>query len=273
MKRERRVQAGVHLRASNENQLTGHAALFNVRTNIDWFEEIVKPGAFRRAIKEKQDVRCLLNHDSNLILGRTRNGTLQLQEDEKGLKFSCDLPATQLARDLRVSIGRRDIDQCSFSFVVREQTWTEEKNRDGLTIHIRSIEDVDLLDVSPVTFPSYEQTSCSVRSLWPDGVPRELSNRRVWNRQRSGALSAEEVLAGAKARARRADELQEADLIDWAAAVQRTLAVSEFNDADVVIDACVQACHELTKAKQRYRNATASQRYHQSHGGPDATAI
>lgn len=176
MKREVRVLKGSQIRAKSADKpgASGYAAVFNEITDLGWFREVIKPGAFSRALREAQDVRCLYNHDANAVLGRTKSDTLTLREDSKGLAFECDFPDTQLGRDLRASMDRGDVDQCSFGFIVRKQTWTEEKMDDGSCLDTRTIEDVDLFDVSIVTYPAYEGTSCDVRSLWPEGEPADV---------------------------------------------------------------------------------------------------
>jgi HK97 family phage prohead protease len=191
MKREIRTFRGSELRAQGPSQtedkkvgsIEGYAAVFNsayeVRFDNYVFREVIKPGAFARALKEKQDVRCLVNHDDNQVLGRTKSGTLELSQDSKGLKYSVtDLPDTTIARDLHTSVMRGDIDGCSFQFVVRKDKRGQEKLDDGSTIFTREIEDLDLYDVGPVTFPAYESTSVEARSLFPDGVPAELLEMR-----------------------------------------------------------------------------------------------
>ncbi len=123
------------------------------------------------------DVRCLFNHNPDAVLGRTKAGTLRLSEDRTGLYFDCDLPDTQAGRDVRESVTRGDVDQCSFGFVVQGQNWREEKDGGGGTQAIRELTDVDLFDVSPVTYPAYPQTSVSARLLWPEGEPAEVRKR------------------------------------------------------------------------------------------------
>jgi HK97 family phage prohead protease len=158
---------------------SGYAAVFNQIADVGWFKEVIRPGAFSRAITEKQDVRCLQNHDPNVVLGRTKSGTLALKEDDEGLNFDCDFPQTQAAKDLHASMQRGDVDQCSFGFVVRKQQWIEEKLDDGSYTETREILDVDLLDVSVVTYPAYDGTSCEARSLWPNGLPDEVAEHRA----------------------------------------------------------------------------------------------
>jgi Escherichia/Staphylococcus phage prohead protease len=177
IKREVRFITGAQIRAKSGEKpgVEGYAAVFNQRSvNLGWFREEIKPGAFARAIREKQDVRGLMNHDANLVLGRTKNGTLKLKEDDFGLRFEADLPDTQTARDLHELVKRGDIDGCSFGFVVTKQTWREERQQDGSMLTIREVEDLDLFDVGPVTFPAYTQTSVDSRSLWPEGLPEEV---------------------------------------------------------------------------------------------------
>jgi HK97 family phage prohead protease len=124
------------------------------------FREVVKPGAFARAIKEKQDVRALWNHDSNHILGRTKAGTLELREDDKGLWIEIDPPNTILANGLMESMKRGDVDNMSVAFIATEETWTERKDEPTL----REIKDLDLFDISPVVYPAYQGTSVGLRS-------------------------------------------------------------------------------------------------------------
>jgi HK97 family phage prohead protease len=153
----------VELRAGADDapEISGYAAVFNVPTDIGWFREEIAPGAFSRALAEKQDVRCLMNHDPNRVLGRTKNGTLTLSEDNTGLKFKNTPPDTQLGKDCHTLVKRGDIDQCSFAFVVKKEDVTYGENGDCL----RTVKDVDLMDVSIVTYPAYESTSCEARSL------------------------------------------------------------------------------------------------------------
>ena len=90
--------------------ITGYAANYNVETSIaDLFREVVRPGSFTAAIAGRDDVRCLINHDANFILGRTKSGTLRLSNDAKGLRYDVTLPNTNCARDLHVSIARGDV--------------------------------------------------------------------------------------------------------------------------------------------------------------------
>lgn len=141
--------------------LRGHAAVFGkLSENLGGFREQIEPGAFDDVLKD--DVRALFNHDPSLILGRTLSGTLRIGVDKVGLSYEVDLPDTQFARDLAVSIERGDITQSSFGFVVEKDSWG--KDKDGVII--RSILKFSrLLDVSPVTFPAYPDATVGKRSL------------------------------------------------------------------------------------------------------------
>lgn len=178
----------IELRKKKEDgkptEITGHAAVFN-EMSVElwgWYERIM-PGAFTRAIKEKQDVRALINHDPNLVLGRTKSGTLELSEDKTGLVFNCTLPETSYARDIAEIMGRGDLDQCSFGMYCRKATWSEEPDPDHPkeTIIVRQIEDVDLFDVSVVTYPAFEGTDAStraeMRSLALVDAPEEIRSK------------------------------------------------------------------------------------------------
>jgi hypothetical protein len=154
----------LRLAGGNKPQISGYAARYNVTTKLPKFREVIAPGAFTRALREKQDTICCFNHDPNFVLGRTSSGTLRLSEDARGLKFTCDLPDTQAARDLRESINRRDINGCSFAFNIADEDWSEGKE-DNERYLLRSVKDLDLIDVSPVTHPAYPETSVSAREL------------------------------------------------------------------------------------------------------------
>lgn len=147
-------------------QISGYAAIFNTDSlPLGWgtFTERIAPGAFTDVLASKDlDVRALVNHDPNQVIGRSTAGTLALTENKRGLKVEITPPDTQIARDLLVSIKRGDIDQMSFAFRVGEETW--EFSDDPETLDKRTITKVaELLDVSPVTYPAYPDTSVGVK--------------------------------------------------------------------------------------------------------------
>lgn len=152
---------------SNEDgsQITtirGYAAVFLKRSlDLGGFTEQIVPGAFARALREKQDVVALVDHDPSKLLGRSKSGTLTLAEDDKGLLVSIDVPNTTLGRDTVESIRRKDISGMSFGFRTQRDKW----DRDTKGLPLRTLLDVDLVDVSPVVFPAYPDTRVGVRSL------------------------------------------------------------------------------------------------------------
>ncbi len=140
---------------SDDMVLEGYAAVFNSETDLGHFREVIKPGAFDDVMTN--DVRALINHDPNLILGRTENGTLELSTDERGLKYRVKLGAQQYAKDFYESVKRGDISQSSFAFTIKDQSWNEERT-------VRSVDKVrQLLDVSPVTYPAYAAATVQAR--------------------------------------------------------------------------------------------------------------
>lgn len=144
---------------------SGHAAVFKQKTWIGdkrfGFWEQVSPEAFNRALAEEHDVRFLVDHDPSRVLARTASGTLSLATDKTGLAVRAELADTTVGRDLAVLLERGDVNSMSFGFSVTQDLWEEQK--DGS--EVRTIQDVDLFDVSAVTFPAYPQTDASLRSL------------------------------------------------------------------------------------------------------------
>lgn len=160
-------KVGIESRSDGGKTIVGYAAVFYRATDSGteyrlWKDmvERIKPGAFDRALSERQDVRGLFNHDAARILGRTASSTMRLSVDDVGLKYEIDLPDTQEARDLATLIDRGDITGSSFSFGANKTEW--EDLPDGMSV--RTLVDLDLYDVGPVTYPAYEATSAAVRS-------------------------------------------------------------------------------------------------------------
>lgn len=157
--------------------------------------ERIRAGCFSRAIREKQDCRGLYNHDDDYVLGRVGNGTLRLMEDQKGLRYEVDAIDANDVQDLCKKIGRGDIPGSSFSFVPTRVTWETDK---ATGMEIRWIEDCDLFDVGPVTYPAYSATTTAVRSQDGESARSEFEaikatkeweakqarNREVWVRLR-----------------------------------------------------------------------------------------
>jgi len=173
---ERRFNA--ELRLSNDGKkIVGYAAVYDKSSeDLGGFIEYVRPGAFDRSLKTLPDVRALINHDSTLILGRTLSGTLLLGSDSTGLEVNISPPDTSYAKDLMVSMARGDITQMSFAFTTAKDDWQLVEGQ-----RTRSLLDLDLVDVSVVTYPAYTDTSVAVRSLqdWNKISRREQFERRA----------------------------------------------------------------------------------------------
>ena len=162
--------------SSGSNQelvIEGYAAVFGVYSqDLGSFKEIIRKGAFAESIQE-DDIRALFNHDPNYVLGRNKSGSLELVEDEKGLRIKITPPDTQWAKDLVISIKRGDVDQMSFAFETITDNWRQDE---GQTV--RELIKARLYDVSPVTYPAYEQTSVSARSAFAGlGIEDRKSTR------------------------------------------------------------------------------------------------
>ena len=166
MEREIRIlaDAGFEIRGKkgDARSIRGYAAIFNTLSeNLGGFREQIAPGAFDDCMEN--DVRALINHDANLILGRTTSKTLALSQDAKGLVYEAQLPDTSYANDLAASMVRGDITQSSFAFNVAAggDDWTEDPDT-GQTI--RTVKKIArLYDVSPVTYPAYTDASAGLR--------------------------------------------------------------------------------------------------------------
>lgn len=136
--------------------LEGYAALFDSRSeNLGGFVETIRPGAFRKTLEEKPDIRALWNHDTNYVLGRTKSGSLELEEDENGLRVRISMADTSQTRYFHDTIRRGDVDGMSFGFRTIKDAW--EKPSDGTT-PTRELVEVELFEVSPTAFPAYPET-------------------------------------------------------------------------------------------------------------------
>jgi uncharacterized protein len=160
--------------------IRGYAAVFDSIADIgSQFLERVQRGAFSRSIREQKSVSCLINHDPSRLVGRVPN-TLLLEEDSRGLRFRCDVAATSDGDTLLTLLRRGDWNACSFAFAPVKDSWSRTKAADGTIRDLRTLEDVDLYDVSIVTEPAYSDTSVSaddersllrMAAMFPAGPP------------------------------------------------------------------------------------------------------
>jgi HK97 family phage prohead protease len=170
MKQERRTITGsVHARAIGDGmpkEIGGIAAVVNSVTDLGYFEEVITPGAFDYALSREYDIRCLFNHESDLILGRTKAETCKVFVNADGNLEYTWIPDYENPTHMSVvrSIMRGDITQSSFAFTIKEQSWAD-STKYG-TMGKRTIKIIDeLFDVSPVTYPAYSDTEADARSI------------------------------------------------------------------------------------------------------------
>jgi uncharacterized protein len=170
MKQERRTFTGtVIARAEGEGMpkvIGGIAAVINSVTDLGYFEEVIEQGAFDNALSKEYDIRCLFNHEAELILGRTTAGTCSVFVNGDGNLEYTWIPDYENPTHMSVvrSIMRGDITQSSFAFTIKEQSWSESEKYGSMGKRsIRTIE--DLFDVSPVTYPAYADTEADARSV------------------------------------------------------------------------------------------------------------
>lgn len=194
----------VETREDGKRVIIGYGAVFynadDPGTEYAMWSDLVErvaPTAFDRALREKDDARGLFNHDPDNLLGRVSAGTMRLSVDSKGLRYEIDAPDTQTGRDVVSMIERGDLTGSSFAFIPKRVIWIEEETRS-----IRVIEDVELFDTGPVTYPAYEATTTGLRSADCEAVRQE---RDEWRKERVRAAMA--VAVKARAAAVRANEV------------------------------------------------------------------
>jgi uncharacterized protein len=170
MKQERRTFTGtVIARSEGENmpkEIGGIAAVINSVTDLGYFEEVIERGAFDNALNKEYDIRCLFNHEAELILGRTKANTCNVFVNADGNLEYTWVPDYENPTHMSVvrSIMRGDITQSSFAFTIKEQNWSESSKYGSMGK--RSITVIeDLYDVSPVTYPAYADTEADARSI------------------------------------------------------------------------------------------------------------
>ncbi len=202
------VELEVRKVAGEPSTIHGYAAVFGALSlDLGGWRERIAPGAFTRSVAEN-DVRALWDHNSLYVLGRNRAGTLELEEDERGLGVAIKPPATTWAADLLASMQRGDVNQMSFGFYVRQDEWLEE---DGMLVRV--LRDVDLFDVSVVTYPAYPQTSAEARKRGERGLGGRTGTDTDEEMKQPGPAGDDEGKR-ARARARRAARQREIEILN-----------------------------------------------------------
>lgn len=139
-------------------RIDGRAIVFNsLSEDLGGWREIIEPGA----IELEDDLRALFDHDTSMVLGRTKSGTLQARDDGAGVSMMAYPPDTQWARDLRVSMDRGDIDQMSFRMLVLEDDWRYDADHETV---LRTVKRASVSELSVVSMPAYTATSAEARS-------------------------------------------------------------------------------------------------------------
>lgn len=184
-----RKDNNIEIRATNSTPVVsqdsrtveGYAVVFNSQSEDLGFYETINPAAITEEVLMRSDVFCLFNHDQDKVLARSKYGTgsLQLQLDEQGLKYTFTAPNTDLGDELLEYLRRGDIDSSSFAFTVStdegSEVWTT--GTDGR--QYREILKIDSLhDVSPVWTPAYSSTSVSQRTLDKLNQLREMQDEK-----------------------------------------------------------------------------------------------
>ncbi len=138
-------------------KLVGLAAPYNSPTDLGaGISETIKPGAFTKSLSSNKDILALIDHDTGRLLARTKSGTLRLTEDQRGLSFELDLPATRDAEDLLALAQRGDIGGMSFGFKAIAEAWSGTR---------RELLEIDLREISVIhSWPAYQSTEVAVRS-------------------------------------------------------------------------------------------------------------
>lgn len=155
-------------------RLVGHAAVFDQAADIGGTKEIIRRGAFAKALAGGADILALVDHNPQSLLGRTRTRTLRLEEDARGLAFEIDLPKTSVGADILELAERGDLGGASFGFLIPKggERWQ------GRT---RELVEIDLREISVVhAWPAYPTTDVAARSRGAsDEVRRKLARLRA----------------------------------------------------------------------------------------------
>jgi hypothetical protein len=164
---ERRA-AELEIRAKGR-KLEGYAAIFGSRAKIADFDEEIRSGAFAESLQARGDILALVDHMPTQLLARTRNGSLKLSEDTRGLAFEIDLPQTTLANDILALAEARSLGGASLGFIAKRDEWKGS---------LRTLHTVDLREISIVSaWPAYPETSVTARSAAT--AVRNLYDRRL----------------------------------------------------------------------------------------------
>ena len=189
---QRTIEVDVESLDTRGRTVHGHAAVYGATSeDLGGFRERIAPGAFAGVLADPAlDVRALLNHDPNEVLGRTRSGSLRLFDEARGLRFELDLPESPLGQNVRAAVSRGDVDGASFRFAVGEEAWAEQ---------VRTVKTVAALqDVTIATYPAYPAAAIELRSRPENPEPAEREETPMNTEDRTeGGLAVEDRAAEA----------------------------------------------------------------------------
>ena len=150
-------------RAENDAEfirITGYGAVFSKKYRVMGFSEQIAPGAFTKTLADNPDVRGMFNHSPDFLLGRTKSGTMDVEEDKRGLRY--EIRADKLdpqAQSVARKIERGDVDGSSMAFFVHQEEWEEKGGKPSL----RTIKEVELIETGPVTMPASPSTTSKIQ--------------------------------------------------------------------------------------------------------------
>jgi len=141
--------------ASGLGRISGRAIVYDSRSEVleNAYREIIRPGSIRLC----DQLLVLAGHNPQHVLGRVSNGTARVWDDGRGICFDVELPETTYARDLRASMARGDVHQCSFAMQVRADDW-----RMDCDVAVREVLLADVLELSIVALPAYPATEAAI---------------------------------------------------------------------------------------------------------------
>lgn len=159
----RKLEIRSEVKPGTIGTLYGYAAVFESESqDFGGWREVIRKGSFTRSLKDLPDVRALYQHNPAAVLGRVGAKTLTLREDEHGLAIEIDLIDTQENRDVLANVRAGNLDAMSFGMVPKRSSW--DIDTDGKRGYdLRILEDIDLYEVSVVTWPAYEETEVATR--------------------------------------------------------------------------------------------------------------
>ena len=159
MNKEFEIRAATLSTDDDNQKLVGYVVKGNSPSEVLYcdFVESFAPNAFSESLASGEDVRALFEHDHTKLLGRTRAGTLKLEEDATGLRFELTPPDTTIGRDLLVSVARGDITGMSFGFWAKEETWNFD-----VEPYQRTVTKADLFEITVTSIPAYPESSVEI---------------------------------------------------------------------------------------------------------------